>query len=198
MTRKYELKQRAQSQAETRQRIVEATVELHTSLGPARTTISAIAERAGVQRLTVYRHFPDERALFHACTRHSWAENPLPDPSAWAALGDPEERLRVGLGEIYAFFRANEELTANVRRDLPDMPVMREVAAPYAQRWEDIRAALERGWKTDGRRRRRELLRAVIGHAVEFETWRSLARHQGLEDAEVVELMVGLARGVQA
>jgi AcrR family transcriptional regulator len=197
MTRKYELKQRAQSQAETRQRIVEATVELHTSLGPARTTISAIAERAGVQRLTVYRHFPDERALFHACTRHSWAENPLPDPSAWAALGDPEERLRVGLGEIYAFFRANEELTANVRRDLPDMPVMREVAAPYAQHWEDIRAALERGWKTNGRRRRK-LLHAVIGHAVEFETWRSLARHQGLEDAEVVELMVGLARGVQA
>jgi AcrR family transcriptional regulator len=197
MTRKYELKQRAQSQAETRQRIVEATVELHTSLGPARTTISAIAERAGVQRLTVYRHFPDERALFHACTRHSWAENPLPDPSAWAAVGDPEERLRVGLGEIYAFFRANEELTANVRRDLPDMPVMREVAAPYAQHWEEIRAALERGWKTNGRRRRK-LLHAVIGHAVEFETWRSLARHQGLEDAEVVELMVGLARGVQA
>jgi AcrR family transcriptional regulator len=197
MTRKYELKQRAQSQAETRQRIVEATVELHTSLGPARTTISAIAERAGVQRLTVYRHFPDERALFHACTRHSWAENPLPDPSAWAALGDPEERLRVGLGEIYAFFRANEELTANVRRDLPDMPVMREVAAPYAQRWEEIRAALERGWKTNGRRRRK-LLHAVIGHAVEFETWRSLARNQGLEDVEVVELMVGLAGGVQA
>jgi AcrR family transcriptional regulator len=196
MTRKYELKQRAQSQGETRQRIVEATVELHTTLGPARTTISAIAERAGVQRLTVYRHFPDERSLFHACTRHSWAENPLPDPSAWAFVGDPEERLRVGLGEIYAFFRANEELTANVRRDLPDMPVMREVAAPYAQRWENIRNVLDRGWKARGRRRK--LLSAVIGHAVEFETWRSLARREGLEDVEVVELMVGLARGVQA
>jgi len=196
MTRKYELKQRAQSQAETRQRIVEATVALHTSLGPARTTISAIAERAGVQRLTVYRHFPDERSLFRACTSHSWAENPLPDPSAWAGVDDPEERLRVGLGEIYAFFRANEELTANVRRDLPDLPVMREVAAPHAQRWEDIRAALERGWKAPGRRRM--LLRAVIGHAVEFETWRSLARREGLEDVEVVELMVGLARAVQA
>src|SRR5229473_6162438 len=152
MTRKYELKQRAQTQAETRHRIVEATVALHTSLGPARTTISAIAERAGVQRLTVYRHFPDERSLFQACTGHSWAENPLPDPSTWALVGDPEERLRVGLGEIYAFFRANEELTANVRRDLPDMAVMREVAAPHAQRWEDIRAALERGWRTQGRR----------------------------------------------
>jgi len=196
MTRKYELKQRAQSQAETRQRIVEATVALHTSLGPARTTISAIAERAGVQRLTVYRHFPDERSLFQACTRHSWAENPLPDPSAWAAVRDPEERLRVGLGEIYAFFRANEELTANVRRDLPDLPVMREVAAPYAQRWEDILNALDRGWKARGHRRK--LLSAVIGHAVEFETWRSLARRQGLEDVEVVELMVSLARGVQA
>src|SRR6266852_7622554 len=167
MARKYELKERAESLNATRQRIVEATVELHGSVGPARTTISAIAERAGVQRLTVYRHFPDDRSLFQACTRHSWAENPLPDPSAWALVGDPEERLRVGLGEIYAFFRANEELTANVRRDLPDMPVMRAVAAPHAQRWEDILNALDCGWKTPGRRRKR--LRAVIGHAVEFE-----------------------------
>src|SRR5713226_6578642 len=126
MTRKYELKQRAQSQAETRRRIVEATVELHGSVGPARTTISAIAERAGVQRLTVYRHFPDERSLFEACTSHSAVENPRPDPSAWAAIDDPEERLRVALREIYAYFRANEELTANVRRDLPELPVLQE------------------------------------------------------------------------
>src|SRR6266851_6093020 len=104
MTRKYELKQRAQSQAETRQRIVEATVELHDSLGPARTTISAIAERAGVQRLTVYRHFPDDRSLFRACSGHWAARNPKPDPSSWAAVDDPEARLRLALAEIYAFF----------------------------------------------------------------------------------------------
>src|SRR2546423_4242678 len=105
MARKYELKQRADSVSETRQRIVEATVELHTELGPARTTISAIAERAGVQRLTVYRHFPDERALFEACSGHWAAENPAPDPATWAAVDDPEERRRIALIEIYAFYR---------------------------------------------------------------------------------------------
>ena len=103
MARKYELKQRAESLAATRERIVEATVALHDSLGPARTTISAIAERAGVQRLTVYRHFPDERSLFEACSGHWTAQNPAPDPSTWAAVDDPEERLGIALAEIYAF-----------------------------------------------------------------------------------------------
>ncbi len=196
MTRKYELKQRAQSQAQTRQRIVEATVELHGSVGPARTTISAIAERAGVQRLTVYRHFPDERSLFQACTAHSWAANPLPDASAWVAVGDPEERLRIALRDIYAYFRTTEQLTANVRRDLPQLPVLQEVAAPRAQYWQAVRTVLDRGWKTRGHRRKR--VRAVIGHALEFETWRSLARHQGLEDIEAAECMVRLARAAQA
>src|SRR5712691_1183180 len=127
MTRKYELKQRAQSQARTRQRIVEATVELHRSVGPARTTISAIAERAGVQRLTVYRHFPDERSLFQACTGHWAVEHPRPDLSRWAAKEDPEERLRVALSEIYAYFRTTEKMAGNVRRDLPELPVLQEV-----------------------------------------------------------------------
>src|SRR6266702_4211507 len=108
MTRRYELKQRAQSQTATRQRIVEAAVELHESAGPGHTTISAIAERAGVQRLTVYRHFPDDRALFTACSAHWRAENPAPDPSAWETVEDPEERFRIALTAIYAFFRATE------------------------------------------------------------------------------------------
>lgn len=196
MTRKYELRQRAQSQAQTRQRIVEATVELHGSVGPARTTISAIAERAGVQRLTVYRHFPDERSLFRACSGRWAVEHPRPDPSRWAALEDPAERLRVALCEIYAYFRETEEMTANVRRDLPELPTLQEVAAPFAQYWEAARIVLDRGWKTRGRRRK--LTRAVIGHAVEFETWRSLAREQGLDDVEATEMMVSLARAVQA
>lgn len=196
MTRKYELKQRAKSQAETRQRIVEATVELHDSVGPARTTISAVAERAGVQRLTVYRHFPDARSLFQACAGHWAAENPVPDPSAWAAVDDPEERLRIALREIYTFFRTTEKMTANLLRDLPESPVLQEVAAPFTQYWEAVRMVLDRGWKTRGHRRK--LVRAVIGHAVEFDTWRSLARDQGLEDGKAAEIMVRLARGVQA
>ena len=195
MTRKYELKQRAESQTETRERIVEATVELHDSVGPGRTTISAIAERAGVQRLTVYRHFPDERTLFLACSGHWAARYPVPDASAWAAVDDPEERLRIALTAIYAFFRTTERMTGNLLRDLPDSPVLQEVAAPFVQYWETVREVLGRGWQTRGRRR--NLLRAVIGHALEFETWRSLTRRQGLTDEEAVEAMARLARAVQ-
>ena len=195
MTRKYELKQRAESQTETRERIVEATVELHDSVGPGRTTISAIAERAGVQRLTVYRHFPDERTLFLACSGHWAARYPVPDASAWAAVDDPEERLRIALSAIYAFFRTTERMTGNLLRDLPDSPVLQEVAAPFVQYWETVREVLGRGWQTRGHRR--NLLRAVIGHALEFETWRSLTRRQGLTDEEAVEAMARLARAVQ-
>jgi len=192
LTRKYELKQRALSQAKTRQRIVDATVELHGSVGPARTTISAIAERAGVQRLTVYRHFPDERSLFRACSGHWSVEHPRPDTSRWGVVEDPEERLQVALSDIYAYFRTTEEMTANVRRDLPELPVLQEVAAPVRQYWEAVLMVLDSGWKARGHRRK--LVRAVIGHAVEFETWRSLVRHQGLEDGEAAEIMVCLAR----
>lgn len=196
MTRRYELNQRAASQTATRERIVEATVELHDSVGPARTTISAIAERAGVQRLTVYRHFPDERSLFSACAGHWTAEFPVPDPSAWAAVGDPEERLRIALGEIYAFFRTTEGMTGNLLRDLPDSPVLQEVAAPFIAYWDTVREVLGRGWNARGAKRR--LLRAVIGHAIEFETWRSLTRRERLEDRQAAEAMVSLARAVQS
>jgi AcrR family transcriptional regulator len=192
MTRKYELKERAESQAATRRRIVEAAFELHASVGPARTTISAIAERAGVQRLTVYRHFPDERSLFQACTSHSWAAHPRPEPSAWAGVDDPEERLRVALHDIYAFFRRTEQLTANVRRDLPELPVLQEVASPVVQYWENVRAVLDRGWTARGRRR--ALVRAAVGHAIQFETWRSLVRGEQLDDAAAADVMVLLAR----
>ena len=196
MTRKYEQRQRAEGQAETRRRIVEATVGLHETVGPARTTISAIAEVAQVQRLTVYRHFADERALFQACSAHWAAENPLPDPSEWAAVADPIERLRVALREIYAFFRATEGMTANLLRDLPDSAALQETAAPFLQYWETVRLALDRGWTTRGHRR--ALTRAVIGHAVEFDTWRSLVRRQGLDDLAAAGLMVELARAASS
>src|SRR5689334_23081270 len=119
MARKYELRQRAEARAVTRQRIVDATVALHGSVGPAATTISAIAERAGVQRLTVYRHFPDKRALFQACSGHWAALHPLPDPSSWPAVADPAARLELALRELYAHYRETEQMTANIRRDLP-------------------------------------------------------------------------------
>jgi AcrR family transcriptional regulator len=192
MARKYELKQRAESLTATRARIVSATVDLHDSLGPARTTISAIAARAGVQRLTVYRHFPDERSLFEACSSRWAAENPVPDPTVWAAIDDPEERLLVALGAIYAFFRTTEGMTGNLLRDLPGSPVLQEVAQPFLEYWEHVRAVLTRGWNARGRKRK--LLHAAIGHAIEFDTWRSLTQRGGLDDAEAAETMVRLAR----
>ena len=194
MARRYELKQRAESKTATRQRIVEATVELHRSVGFA-TTISAIAERAGVQRLTVYRHFPDERSLFDACAGHWRAENPVPDIAPWAALDDPEERLRLALRDIYAFFRRTEDMTANVLRDLPDSLTLQEVAAPLLGYWQGVRQTLDRGWRARGSRR--TILRAVIGHALAFETWRSLTR-EGLDDEAAVEAMVALAHAIWA
>jgi AcrR family transcriptional regulator len=192
MTRKYEQRQRAEGQAETRRRIVEATVGLHETVGPARTTISAIADVAQVQRLTVYRHFADERALFQACSAHWAAANPPPDPADWAALTDPLERLQLALREIYAFFRATEAMLANLLRDLPESPALQETAEPFLQYWETVRVTLDRGWPTRGKRR--ALTRAAIGHAIEFDTWRSLVRQQGLDDRAAADLMVELAR----
>lgn len=192
MARTYELKQRAESLAATRSRIVDATVQLHESLGPGRTTVSAIAQRAGVQRLTVYRHFPDERTLFEACSEHWAARNPVPDPSAWAVLSDPEERLRVALTEIYRFYDRTEGMVGNLLRDLPDSPVLQEVAEPFLAYWQSVRDVLEHGWAVRGRKRLE--LRAVIGHAIEFETWSSLVRRERLGAPAAVEAMVSLAR----
>jgi hypothetical protein len=118
----------------------------------------------------------------------------MPDPSAWAGVEDPAERLQVALAEIYAWFASTEEMTANVLRDIPESPVLQELTAPFRQYWEDARRVLEQGWEARGERAGR--LRAVIGHAIEFGTWRSLTRAQGLADAEAAELMVRLARVV--
>jgi len=193
MTRKYELKRRAEKQEETRRRIVEAAVGLHESVGPARTTVSAVAERAGVQRLTVYRHFPDERALLAACSGHWVAMNPAPDPAPWRKIRDPKERLTEALTEIYAFYGRVEPIMSNLVRDAPKMPALAELLAPYSHYLTAVRDVLATGWGARGKRR--ELLLAAIGHALDFAAWRSLARGQGLEEEMAVDLMVRLVRG---
>jgi AcrR family transcriptional regulator len=192
MTRKYELKRRAERQEETRRRIVEAAIELHETVGPARTTISAIAEKAGVQRLTVYRHFPDERGLFSACTGHYLSINPPPDPTPWAGISDPEVRLKRALAEVYVFYRRTEPMMSNSIRDAPLKPVILDVSAPFFERWERMQDVLAVGWRVRGRRR--ELLLAAIGHALDFEAWRSLVRQQCLDDEQAIEVMVGMVR----
>jgi AcrR family transcriptional regulator len=188
MTRTYQLKQRAQQQEKTRQRIVEATVHLHETLGPARTTISAVAEQAGVERLTVYRHFPDEETLFTACTSHYMAAHPLPDPSAWIHSADPETRLRVALTETYAYYQRTERMLSRGLADLPGMPVMQRIMEPYFAYWEQVRDGLAEGWGTQGRSHER--LRAVLTHLLDFRTWYAFVRQQHLADNELVALAV--------
>ena len=196
MSRKYEMRRRAERQAETRRRIVAATVELHEAIGVARTTISDIAERAGVERATVYRHFPDEQALFTACTGHYLAQHPPPDPAPWREIGNPVVRLQTALAEIYAYHRRTEQMVDRAERDLPDVPALQAVLAPNVAHWTDVRNTLADGWP--GPEERRALVTAAVGHAVAFSTWRSLVREQGLDEAQAVAAMVALVRCLAA
>ena len=186
MKRRYELKERARRQAETRSRIVEAAVDLHTSIGPARTTVSAIAERAGVQRHTYYRYFPDDRTLFRACSLHWRDQHPGPDIRRSLELDLPEQRLRGVLLELYAWYEEAESDLTVLLRDAALVPAAAEAFAEDAEATAALVAAVTRGWP------RRKLVRAAIGHAVEFETWRSLVRGQGLTREQAVEAMLRL------
>jgi AcrR family transcriptional regulator len=188
--RPYEKKRRADLEAQTRLRITESAVELHGTLGPSRTSISAIAERAGVRRSTVYRHFPDEATLFAACTSHWVAANPMPDLSRWAAIEDPEERLRSALEELYAYYRGTERMFANLHRDEPTMRTVRLMFSGFRDYLAASRETLMNGRGVRGRARRQ--VRAAIGHALAFPTWRSLARVEELDDSQAAELMCRL------
>jgi AcrR family transcriptional regulator len=196
-TRTYQKKRRAEQEAETRQRIVEAMVALHREVGPARTTISAIAERAGVERLTVYRHFPDERSMFQACTTHYAMEVPGPDPASWTGVAEPAERLRAALLAFYDYYRRAEDMLVHAVRDMPQLPALAEVLAPRRRFVQEVRKDLQAGWAVRGHVRSRRLAGA-IGHALSFDTWRSLARIEGLDDGEAADLMVNLARAAAA
>jgi AcrR family transcriptional regulator len=190
MKRKYELKERARRQAETRRRIVEAAVGLHTSIGPARTTISAIAERAGVERHTVYAHFPDEHALFRACSTHWRAEHPLPEASRWATIADPVAQLRDALDALYGWYELVEDDLAILLRDSTVHGLTHELQRERTRALEHVQSTLGRGWP------RRKAVRAAIGHALEFETWRSLARRNGLTRAQAVDAMLRFVQSV--
>lgn len=195
-TRAYHMQVRAQSQEETRLRITESAMELHGTLGPSRTSISAVAALAGVRRSTVYRHFPDEAALFDACSAHWFAQNPPPDLGAWANIASPEERLGVAVGEIFAFYRRTESMLENLFRDEATVPLIAERFAAFRGYLGAARATLMAGRKIRGAARRRT--GAALGHAIAFSTWQSLARDQGLSDSEAGELvrsMVAAAGG---
>ena len=184
--RPYRKKRRAELEAQTQLRITESAVELHGTLGPSRTSMSAIAEHAGVRRSTLYRHFPDEAAVFEACSAHWRAANPPPDLTAWAAIEDPDRRLRAGLEELYGYFRQTEGMMVNLYRDEPLMPT---VAGSFSRFREYLAGAQE---TLISGRRSRPRVRAAIGHALAFATWRSLAREQQLDDGAAAELMCRL------
>jgi AcrR family transcriptional regulator len=192
MARKYEMKRRAERQKETHRRITEAAIELHESVGPARTTVSAIAEKAGVQRHTYYAHFPELKDLYQACMGLHLEQNPMPNPSSWAEVADAEVRLRVALCEVYAYYSANERMLANVLRDAPLDPVAQETMVPFYEYWETVRDTIADAFDASGERR--EVLLAAVALAQDFETWRTLVRQQGLDKARAVELMVGMVR----
>jgi AcrR family transcriptional regulator len=196
---KYNLKRRAERQQETRLRIARATLELHEILGPALTTRTAIAERAGVTRPTVYSHFPDDLSLGKACSSLEMSDNPLPDPEPWAEIPDPELRLKKALGALYSYFRRRERLWANVLRDqemlLDDPEALEadaEIMEPIFLHWERMRETLAAGWEPPDSPP--GLLLGAIGLALDFQAWRAMTRTQGMSDERAIELMVGMVR----
>jgi len=195
---KYKLKKRAERQEETRLRIARATLELHETIGPALTTRSAIAERAGVGRPTVYAHFPDDLSLGLACSSLDLSENPLPDPGPWEEIADPERRLRTALGELYAYFRRREGLWANIQRDqaMPhrgDHPDVRQIMRPIVEHWGRMHRVLADGWEAQ-EDQAPSLVFGAIGVALDFQSWRTMVRKQGMTDEQAVELMAGMVR----
>jgi len=184
--RPYKMKRRAELEAQTKQRITESAVELHGTLGPARTSMKAVAEHAGVPRSTVYRHFADEEALFGACSAHWSAENPPPDVTRWQKIDDPDERLGTALDELYAYYSRAGGMLDKLLRDEAQVPMVAKLFAPYHQLMELITEILMRGRGLRGKGNR---TRAAIAHAIAFRTWQQLTEEGALDDEEAADLM---------
>ncbi len=184
--RKYTQRKRAEQQAQTRQRIVEAAMHLHEELGPRETSISAVAQRAGVQRLTVYRHFPDEASLLQACSRHWFELNPPPDPSRWQDL-EPFARSEATLAALYTYFRHNRDMLHSVYRDVDLVPQLAASMQRFQDYLDGLRDDLVKQLKPTAATRKP--LKAVVGHCLRFSTWQSLSE-QGLSDKRLAALAV--------
>jgi AcrR family transcriptional regulator len=189
--RPYRKRQRAELEAATARRITESAVELHATLGPARTSISAIAEHAGVRRSTVYRHFPDEDALIDACSSHWAATNPPPDPSRWVQIADDAERLQTALEELHAFYARNERMFDNLLRDEQLVPGVTRAFAGF-RTYLDVARDVARP------RSAGEVTTAAVGHALAFRTWQSLVREQGLAGRDAVQVLCRFAAAAAA
>lgn len=189
--RRYEKRARAANEQATRMRIIEAAIELHGSIGPAQTSISAIAERAKVRRATVYRHFPDERALFLGCSGTFGERNPPPDPASWASISDPSERLTAALDAMYAWYERVEPMLTALMRDIDKVPMVKELQAARFAYLERVEDGLAPGWGARGKAAKR--LRATIGLALDFHAWRTL-HERGLSRADAIDVMSAAVR----
>lgn len=191
--RRYNKRERARQEAETRLRITEAVMDLHRTVGPANTTVTEVAKKAGVGRMTVYNHFPTEYELIEACSTHWSNQNPLPDPSRWAEVEDPEKRLDLALADLYAWYAQTEDMMGKVLRDAPIVPPLGEL---MEERWFALVAAmvdaLASGRGARGLAARR--VRAAIRTAVDFWTWRNLTVNGGLDDAAAAQVAAGMVR----
>ena len=186
MTRSYQLKRRAENQDRTRQKIIDAAIELHQTKGLAATKVSDIAVRAEVGKVTVYRHFPDEAALVGACSGQYFKRHPLPEPELWRSIQDATARLRRGLRETYAYHRETEAMMTRIHAEASDHPVM----APYHAHWQRAADVLAAAWPATGHRK--VLLHAALALALSFDTWRTLVRVQSLTDDQAIALMLRL------
>jgi len=187
------MRRRAELEDQTRLRITASAVELHEELGPAQTSITAIADRAGVRRSTVYRHFPDEESLFAACSAHWRAANPPPDPASWSSIRDAHERTRTAIRALYAFYDDTEGMYTSLLRDAPLVPAVARRLEDFYGYLDSIREGLAAGRGLRGGRARKT--RAAIGHALAFPTWRSLTRDEGLSNEDAADLMSRFVAG---
>jgi AcrR family transcriptional regulator len=187
VAREYKMVKRRDSVAETRRRIAKATYELHSTIGPALTTIALVADRAGLPRQTVYRNFESQLELFRSCIAFGLEMHPLPDPDGWQSITDPEERLQVGLTELYAWFEASEPVMTNSVRDYGAVQESAEAMQPVVEVFQRIYETLCEGW---------EASRAapLLSLAVDFATWKKLRREQGLASRAIVEMWSDLIR----
>ncbi len=186
--RKYTKTRRAEQQDETRERIIEATVELHESLGPAYTSIKAIAEKAGVQRLTVYRHFTDDASLFKACTSHYFGQYPPPDMNSWTQIGDPEERCRAALLVFYRYYRTTEKMLSAAYRDVDLVEALHAPMGQFEAYIDQVRDDLLAGFKVKSNDKKP--LSLTLRHCLRFSTWASL-KNEKLTDKKITELVIG-------
>jgi AcrR family transcriptional regulator len=193
--RPYVLKARGDQVAATRARIIDATVALHEEVGPRRTSIKAIAERAGVERLTVYRHFPDERAVLAACSACWAGRHPPPDPAGWQAETDPAARTQGALTALYRYFEDNRGMLAQVHRDLAELPALAEVTAPFLAYLAQVADDLAAAWNAPAPAA--APVSAVLRHLVRFETW-ALLHGAGWSNPQAVSLLLAWVEAVSS